>query len=115
MCSELEGGGKKTIPFQSTTNVPVLYTASSSMTMSYQAFTATFDEIEASFSRREKVLEYLDLRDLMDNIKLVPEEFIAEENLNYNKEVSVNEGVTDYNETIKMSNLPPPLADTGCT
>jgi hypothetical protein len=37
----------------------------------------------------------------MDNI--VPEEFIAEENLNYDKEVSVNEGVSE--------NLPPPPAD----
>ena len=37
-------------------------------------------------------------RDLMDDI--VHEEFIAEENLNYNKEVSVNEGVSEDNETI---------------
>ena len=48
-------------------------------------------------------------RDLMDDI--VPEEFVAEENLNYNKEVSVNEGVSEDEETIKMSNLPPPPVD----
>jgi hypothetical protein len=47
----------------------------------------------------------------MDNIELVPEEFVAEENLNYDKEVSVNEGVSEDNETIKTSNLPPPPAD----
>ncbi len=34
----------------------------------------------------------------MDNI--VPEEFIVEENLNYDKEVSVNEGVTSVEPTV---------------
>jgi hypothetical protein len=34
----------------------------------------------------------------MDDI--VPEEFIAEENLNYDKEVSVDEGVSEDDETI---------------
>ena len=47
----------------------------------------------------------------MDNIKLVPEEFSAEENLNTDNEVSVHEGVTEDNETIKTSNLPPPPVD----
>ncbi len=42
-------GGKKTIPFQSTTNVPVFYTASSSQ--SYRVFTATFEAMEASYFR----------------------------------------------------------------
>jgi hypothetical protein len=40
----------------------------------------------------------------MDDI--VPEEFDAEENLNYNKEVSVDEEVSEDDKTIKMSNLP---------
>jgi hypothetical protein len=44
----------------------------------------------------------------MDNI--VPEKFVAEENLNYNKEVSVDEGVSEDNKTITTSNLPPPPA-----
>jgi hypothetical protein len=39
---------------------------------------------------------------------IVPEEFVVEENLNYDKEASVNEGVTEDEETIKTSNLPPP-------
>jgi hypothetical protein len=47
----------------------------------------------------------------MDDIELVPEEFVVEENLNYNKEVSVNEGVSEDNETMKTSNLPPSPAD----
>jgi hypothetical protein len=100
-------GGKKTVPFQPTTNVPVFYMASSSR--SYRVFAATFEAMEAPFFQREKVLEFPGRRDLMDNI--VPEVFIAEENLNYNKEVSVNEGVSEDDETIKTSNLSPPPVD----
>ena len=40
-------GGKKTIPHQPSTNVPVFYTASSST--HYCAFTPTFEAMEASF------------------------------------------------------------------
>jgi hypothetical protein len=40
-------GGKKTIPHQPLTNVPVFYTASSSMR--YHAFAATFKAMDASF------------------------------------------------------------------
>jgi hypothetical protein len=42
----------------------------------------------------------------MDDI--VPEEFVAEENLNYDKEALVNEGVTEDDKTIRTLNLPPP-------
>jgi hypothetical protein len=45
----------------------------------------------------------------MDDI--VPEEFVAEENLNYNKEVSVDEGASEDNEIVKTSNLPSPPVD----
>jgi hypothetical protein len=45
----------------------------------------------------------------MDDI--VPDEFVAEENLNYNKEESVDDGVSEDDETKKTSNLPPPPAD----
>ncbi len=47
----------------------------------------------------------------MDNIELVSEEFVLEENLNYDKEVSVNEGDSEDDKTMKMSNLPPPPVD----
>jgi hypothetical protein len=100
-------GSKKTVPFQPTTNVPVFYMASSSR--SYHTFATTFEVMEALYFRREKVLEFPGRRDLMDDI--VPEEFVAEENLNYNKEVSVDEGVSEDKETIKTLNLPPPPAD----
>ena len=46
-----------------------------------------------------------------DKPPLVPEEFVAEENLNYDKAMSVNEGVESDNETVKTSNLPPPPDD----
>jgi hypothetical protein len=99
-------GGKKTVPFQPMTIVPVFYMASSSW--SYHVSAATLEAMEALYFQREKVLEFPGRRDLMDNIELVPEEFVAEENLNYDKEVSVDEGVSEDNETIKTLNLPPP-------
>ncbi len=46
-----------------------------------------------------------------DEPALVPEEFIAEENLNYDKNMAVNEGVESDDETVKTSNLPPPSDD----
>ena len=44
----------------------------------------------------------------MDDID--PAEFVAEENLN-NKEMSVNEGVGEDNETIETPNVPSPPAE----
>jgi hypothetical protein len=98
-------GGKKTIPNQPSTNVPVFYTASSSLR--YHAFAATFEATEASFFQREQVLQYPGQRNLMDDIQ--PEEFIAEENLNYKeKETSEDEGFSKDDKKIKTSNLPAP-------
>jgi hypothetical protein len=68
-------GGKKTVPFQPTTNVPVFYTAPSSC--SYPVFAATFEAMEAPYFRRERVLQFSGRRDLMDDI--VPEELVVEE------------------------------------
>jgi len=100
-------GGKKTIPHQPSSNVPVFYTASSSTR--YRAFAATFEAMEASFFQREKVLQFPGRRDLMDDID--PVEFVAEENLNYRKnEMSEDEGVNEDDETIKTSNVPSPVA-----
>ena len=79
--------------------------------MRYCAFNATFEAMEASFFRRVKVLKYPGRRDLMDNIELIPEEFVVKENLNYNKEMPVNEGVTEDDKTIKTSNVPSPPVD----
>ena len=95
-------GGKKAIPHHSLANVPVFYTASS--LTSYRAFAATFEVMEASFFQQEKVLQYPGCRDLMDDIK--PEKFVAEENLNKDKEMSVDAGVIEDDKTIKPSNIP---------
>jgi hypothetical protein len=93
-------GGKKTIPHQPSTNVPVFYTASSST--HYRAFAATFKAMDASFFHREKVLQFPGCRDLLDDIN--PAEFVAEENLNCKeKETSEDERVNEDNETIKTS------------
>ena len=46
-----------------------------------------------------------------DEPALIPEEFIAEENLNYDKNMSVNEGVDSDDDTVKTSNLPAPPDD----
>ncbi len=74
-------GGKKTIPHQPSTNVPVFYTASS--LMRYRAFAATFEAMEASFFQREKVLHFPGRQDLMDDID--PAEFVAEESITRKK------------------------------
>ena len=46
-----------------------------------------------------------------DEPAFAPEEFVAEENLNFEKEISVDEGVESDDETVKTSNLPIPLDD----
>jgi hypothetical protein len=103
-------GGKKTIPHQLPTNVPVFYTASSSTR--YCAFAATFEAMETSFFQREKVLQFPGRRDLMDDID--PAEFFAEENLKYKeKETSEDEGVNEDNKTIKTSNVLSPAVAEG--
>jgi hypothetical protein len=67
----------KTIPHQPSTNVPVLYTASS--LTRYRAFAETFEAMEASFFQKEKVIQLPGRLNLMDNID--PAEFMVEENV----------------------------------
>ena len=69
--------GRKTVPFNKTSNTPVFYTASSSC--AYQAFTGTFEAMEASFFQRETVLQIPRHRLLREDAEVTPEEFIAEE------------------------------------
>ncbi len=72
---------------------------------------ATFEAPEAPYYRKETVLQYPGRYPAMDNdLALVPEEFVAEENLNYDKNTSVDEGVNSDDEMVKTSNLPPPPA-----
>jgi len=75
-------------------------------------FVATFEALEAPYYRNETVFQYPGCYPVMDDKPLlVPEEFVAEESLNYDKNMSVNEGVNSDDETVKTSNLPPPPDD----
>ncbi len=72
-------------------------------------FVATFEALEAPYYRNETVFQNPGCYPVMDDKPLlVPEEFVAEESLNYDKNMSVNEGVNSDDETVKTSNLPPP-------
>jgi hypothetical protein len=103
------GGGKKTVLFDPTTNTPIFTTAPSSR--AYRVFATTFEALEAPYYQKETVLQY-PCHNLMDDEPvLVPEEFIAKENLNYKKDMSVDEGVDSDNDTVKTSNLPTPPND----
>jgi hypothetical protein len=106
----LRGGqGKflKTIPFDPATNTPIFRTSLS--TSSYCAFMNTFIACEAPFFRREHVLQ-LPGHHWLAGIAPPPEEFVAKENLNYDKsEKRASEGVIlANNETVPTANLPPP-------
>jgi hypothetical protein len=100
------GGGKKTVLFDPTTNTPIFTTAPSSG--AYRAFAATFKALEAPYYRKETVFQYPGRYPAMDDeLPLVPEEFVAEENLNYDTNMSVDEGINSDDKTVKTSNLPP--------
>jgi len=103
------GGGKKTVLFNPTTNTPIFTTAPSSR--AYREFATTFEALEASYYRKETVLQYPGRYPMDDKPALVPEEFVAEDNLNYDKGMSVNEGVDSDDDTVKISNLPAPPND----
>jgi hypothetical protein len=99
-----QGKYKKSIPFNATSNVPIMYSALSSL--AYRAYTTTFKVLEASFFRREHVLQFPGLR-RHDN--LAEQEFVAEENMNYEKGKSTSEGAINHNnEMIKTSNKSSP-------
>jgi hypothetical protein len=94
-------GGKKTVFFDPSRITPILTAAPTSR--AYRAFAMTFKALEAPYYHKETVLQYPG-RQLMND---APEEFIAEENLNFEK-VSVDEGVNSDVERVKTSNLPAP-------
>jgi hypothetical protein len=71
---------KKTIPFSSQSNVPIMYLALSSLT--YRAFAMTFKAMKANFFRREHVLQVPGLRRLEQGAP-DEQEFIAKENVNF--------------------------------
>jgi len=103
------GGGKKTVLFDPTMNTPIFTMAPSSR--AYCPFATTFEALGAPYYRKETVLQYPGRYPMDEEPALIPEEFIAEKNLNYNKNMSVNEGVDSDDDTVKTSNLPAPPND----
>jgi hypothetical protein len=97
---------QKSIPYDPSTNVPIPYTTA--LSCAYRAFATTFEAMEAPFLQRERVLQYHGRGRTVDELKLVPEEFVAEENVNYRKNVLASEGANADNRTVKMANLPLP-------
>jgi hypothetical protein len=57
------------------------------------------------------VLQFPGCRHAIDEPDLVPEEFVAEENVNYCKDVSASEGVNVDDKTVKTFNFPLPPQD----
>jgi hypothetical protein len=102
-------GGRKTIPFNMTTNTPIFYTAPSSC--AYCALTSIFEAFEAPYYCREMILQFPGCRRTVDKPNIVPEEFVAEENVNYCKVVLASEGVNVDDKTVKTSNLSSPPQD----
>jgi hypothetical protein len=97
---------QKLIPYNPSTNVPMLYTAAYSR--AYHAFATPFKALKAPFFRQERVLQFPGRGRTINEPELVPEEFVAEENVNYWKDVSAGEGANADNRTVWTANLPLP-------
>ena len=70
-------GGKKTVPFHTSTNTPIVHTDSSSSR--YRTFAATFEAMEAPFFQRETTLQMP--RPQLPREYVIPKEFVAKEDL----------------------------------
>ncbi len=78
----------------------------------YHVFSTTFEDMEAPFFQWERVLQFPGLGRTINKPKLIPDEFVVEENVNYWKDVSANEGANTDNRMVKIANLPlPPLQE----
>jgi hypothetical protein len=108
-CVLLWGQGKfsKKIPFDCATNTPIFYTLL--LTSSYRTFVNTFMLCKVPFFSREHVLQ-CPCRSWLDGDTPPPEEFVAEENVNFKKgDTMANEGAVGAdNHTVPAGNLPPP-------
>ncbi len=105
--------GWKTVPFNNSRNTPIFYTVSSSC--AYQAFTGTFEALEAPFFQRETVIQIPGCRLLREDAEIMPDEFIAKEDLHRGatkKKSSEVDEVDKDNGTVCTLNLPPPPEDS---
>jgi hypothetical protein len=100
---------RKSIPYNPSSNVPIMYTTSS--LSAYPTVATSFEAHKAIFFCREKVLQFPGCRCAVDEPDLIPEEFVAEDNINYCKEVLASEGVNSDDKMVKTSNLPLPPQD----
>jgi hypothetical protein len=94
------------VPYNLSTNILILYTTASSS--AYPAFVTTFKALKAPFFQQEKVLQFPGRGRTINKLNLVPEEFVAEDNVNYQKDLSASKGVNTDDRMVKMSNLPSP-------
>ncbi len=78
------------------------------MLCAYRAFATTFKALEAPFFQWEKVLQFPGHGRTINKPNLAPEEFVAEENVNYQKDASASEGANADGRTVKTANLPLP-------
>jgi hypothetical protein len=97
------------VPYNPLTNVLFTYTAA--LLCTYCAFATTFKELKAPFFQWEKVRQFLGRGCTIDKPDRIPEEFMAEENVNYCKDVSASEGANVDDRMVKTSNLPLPIQD----
>jgi hypothetical protein len=100
---------RKSIPYNPSSNVPIMHMTSS--LHAYHAFATCFKALKANFFCREEVLQFPGCRHTINEPNLIPEEFVAEENITYCKDVSASEGVNADNKAVKTSNLPLPPQD----
>jgi hypothetical protein len=64
--------------------------------------------MEAPFFQWERVLQFPGHGRTINKPELVPEEFVVEENINYQKDLSASEGANADDKTVKMAHLPLP-------
>ncbi len=94
---------RKSVPYDPSSNVRIMYTPA--LSHAYRAFTTTFKVLEAPFFQREKVLQFPGHGHTINEPDLVPEEFMAEENVNYCRDVLASEGANADDKMVEMSNL----------
>jgi hypothetical protein len=102
---------RKSVPYDPSSNLPIMSTAA--LLRAYRTFATTFKSLKENFFRWEKVLRFPGRRLAVNEPDLLPEEFVAEENVNHHKDVSASEGVNAYNKTEKTSTLPLPPQEEG--
>ncbi len=61
--------------------------------------------MEAPFFQRERVLRFPGRGCTLNEPELLHEEFVAEENVNYQKNVSASEGANADDRTVKTANI----------